>query len=135
MKSWKKASSLVYITAVTLTCIVITEIEHRAERDIRAAAFIESEIGLGRSKYRHFSVVEGMSFDRGYMSQYMVTDTDKMESDLDNPYILITDKKISNIQDILQWISFILQATQEQTTATEDFGLIIRNAATGTVNN
>ena len=40
-------------------------------------------------------VVEGMSFDRGYMSQYMVTDNDKMEADLDNPYVLITDKKIS----------------------------------------
>ncbi|MDK6626643.1 TCP-1/cpn60 chaperonin family protein, partial [Klebsiella pneumoniae] len=47
------------------------------------------------------SVVEGMQFDRGYLSQYMVTDNDKMEADLDNPYILITDKKISNIQDIL----------------------------------
>ncbi|MCP6559360.1 chaperonin GroEL, partial [Klebsiella pneumoniae] len=46
-------------------------------------------------------VVEGMSFDRGYMSQYMVTDNDKMEANLDNPYVLITDKKISNIQDIL----------------------------------
>lgn len=40
-------------------------------------------------------VVEGMSFDRGYMSQYMVTDNDKMEANLDNPYVLITDKKIS----------------------------------------
>ena len=43
------------------------------------------------------SVVEGMQFDRGYLSQYMVTDNDKMEADLDNPYTLITDKKISNI--------------------------------------
>lgn len=54
-------------------------------------------------------VVEGMSFDRGYMSQYMVTDTDKMESDLDNPYILITDKKISNIQDILPLLQAVVQ--------------------------
>ena len=54
-------------------------------------------------------VVEGMSCDRGYMSQYMVTDNDKMEADLDNPYILITDKKISNIQDILPLLQSVVQ--------------------------
>lgn len=54
-------------------------------------------------------VVEGMSFDCGYMSQYMVTDNDKMEADLDNPYILITDKKISNIQDILPLLQSVVQ--------------------------
>ena len=54
-------------------------------------------------------VVEGMSFDRGYMSQYMITDNDKMEADLDNPYILITDKKISNIQDILPLLQSVVQ--------------------------
>ncbi|KRK70353.1 chaperonin GroEL [Lacticaseibacillus nasuensis JCM 17158] len=55
------------------------------------------------------SVVEGMQFDRGYLSQYMVTDNDKMEADLDNPYILITDKKVSNIQDILPLLQEIVQ--------------------------
>lgn len=55
------------------------------------------------------SVVEGMQFDRGYLSQYMVTDNDKMEADLENPYILITDKKISNIQDILPLLQEIVQ--------------------------
>ncbi|KRN75492.1 groEL protein [Weissella kandleri] len=55
-------------------------------------------------------VVEGMQFDRGYMSQYMVTDNEKMEANLDNPYILITDKKIGNVQDILP----ILQQVVEQ---------------------
>ncbi|APX71069.1 chaperonin GroEL [Companilactobacillus allii] len=54
-------------------------------------------------------VVEGMQFDRGYISQYMVTDNDKMEADLDNPYILITDKKISSIQDILPLLQQIVQ--------------------------
>ncbi|MDR2465365.1 MAG: chaperonin GroEL [Streptococcaceae bacterium] len=54
-------------------------------------------------------VVEGMQFDRGYLSQYMVTDTEKMEATLENPYILITDKKISNIQDILPLLEQILQ--------------------------
>ena len=46
-------------------------------------------------------LVEGMQFDRGYLSAYMCTDMDKMEANLDDPYILITDKKISNIQEIL----------------------------------
>ncbi|MGV0167903.1 chaperonin GroEL [Furfurilactobacillus sp. WILCCON 0119] len=68
-------------------------------------------------------VVEGMQFDRGYMSQYMVTDNDKMEADLDNPYILITDKKIANIQDILP----LLQSVVEQGRAL----LIIADDITG----
>ena len=54
-------------------------------------------------------VVEGMSFDRGYMSQYMVTYNDKMEANLDNPYVLITDKKIANIQDILPLLQSVVQ--------------------------
>lgn len=54
-------------------------------------------------------VVEGMQFDRGYLSQYMVTDNEKMVADLDNPYLLITDKKISNIQDVLPLLEQILQ--------------------------
>lgn len=54
-------------------------------------------------------VVEGMQFDRGYMSQYMVTDTDKMEASLDNPYILITDKKIGNIQEILPMLQSVVE--------------------------
>lgn len=57
-------------------------------------------------------VVEGMQFDRGYLSQYMVTDNDKMEAVLENPYILITNKKISNIQDILPLLEQILQQSR-----------------------
>ena len=57
-------------------------------------------------------VVEGMQFDRGYLSQYMVTDNDKMEAVLETPYILITDKKISNIQDILPLLEQILQQSR-----------------------
>ncbi len=55
-------------------------------------------------------LVEGMQFDRGYLSAYMATDMDKMEAVLDDPYILITDKKISNIQDILPLLEQIVQA-------------------------
>jgi chaperonin GroEL len=58
----------------------------------------------------NLEVVEGMQFDRGYVSAYMVTDTEKMEAVLDDPYILITDKKISNIQDILPLLEQIVQA-------------------------
>ena len=57
----------------------------------------------------NLSVVEGMQFDRGYISAYMVTDTEKMEAIMDDPYILITDKKISNIQDILPLLEQIVQ--------------------------
>ena len=57
-------------------------------------------------------VVEGMQFDRGYISPYMITDTDKMEAVLDNPYILITDKKISNIQEILPVLEKVVQSRQ-----------------------
>ncbi|MBQ7092416.1 MAG: chaperonin GroEL, partial [Clostridia bacterium] len=55
------------------------------------------------------NIVEGMQFDRGYASAYMVTDTDKMEAVLDNPFILITDKKITNIQEILPVLEGVVQ--------------------------
>ena len=55
------------------------------------------------------NVVEGMQFDKGYVSPYMVTDTEKMEAVMDNPYILITDKKISNIQEILPLLETLMQ--------------------------
>ena len=57
------------------------------------------------------NVVEGMQFDKGYVSPYMVTDTEKMDAILDNPYILITDKKISNIQEILPLLETLMQSS------------------------
>lgn len=65
-----------------------------------------------RGMETELEVVEGMQFDRGYLSQYMVTDNEKMVADLDNPYILITDKKISNIQEILPLLESILQSSR-----------------------
>ena len=65
-------------------------------------------------------LVEGMQFDRGYVSAYMATDMDKMEANLDNPYILITDKKISNIQDILPLLEQIVQAGKQLLIIAED---------------
>ena len=66
------------------------------------------------------NVVEGMQFDRGYLSPYMVTDAEKMEAVLENPYILITDKKISNIQDILPILEKIVQQGRKLLVIAED---------------
>ena len=65
-------------------------------------------------------LVEGMQFDRGYISAYMATDMDKMEANLDNPYILITDKKISNIQEILPLLEQIVQSGAKLLIVAED---------------
>ena len=65
-------------------------------------------------------LVEGMQFDRGYVSAYMATDMDKMVADLDNPYILITDKKISNIQEILPLLEEIVQSGAKLLIIAED---------------
>ena len=65
-------------------------------------------------------VVEGMQFDRGYISPYMVTDTEKMEAVYDDPYILITDKKISNIQEILPLLEQIVQSGKKLVIIAED---------------
>ncbi|TVX91828.1 chaperonin GroEL [Paenibacillus agilis] len=65
-------------------------------------------------------VVEGMQFDRGYISPYMITDTDKMEAVLDNAYILITDKKISNIQEILPVLEKVVQQGKQLVIIAED---------------
>jgi len=67
---------------------------------------VEESKSMGTS----LEVVEGMQFDRGYLSPYMVTDTEKMEASLEDPYILITDKKISNIQDILPLLEKVAQS-------------------------
>ena len=66
------------------------------------------------------SVVEGMQFDRGYISPYMVTDTDKMEAVMDNPYILITDKKISSINEILPILEQVVKMGKELVIIAED---------------
>ncbi len=65
-------------------------------------------------------LVEGMQFDRGYISAYMATDMEKMEANLDNPYILITDKKLSNVQDIIPLLDQIVQAGAKLLIIAED---------------
>ncbi|MDL2273332.1 chaperonin GroEL [Oscillospiraceae bacterium OttesenSCG-928-G22] len=84
-------------------------------------------------------VVEGMQFDRGYISHYMVTDTDKMEAVLDDPLILITEKKISNIQDILPLLEQIVQSGKKLLVIAEDvegeaLATLILNKLRGTFN-
>ncbi|MEE0968317.1 MAG: chaperonin GroEL [Clostridia bacterium] len=73
-----------------------------------------------KSADTYSEVVEGMQFDRGYLSPYMVTDTDKMEAVIDDALILITDKKISNIQDILPLLEQVLQAGKKLVIIAED---------------
>ena len=74
----------------------------------------------GKTAETYSEVVEGMQFDRGYISPYMVTDTDKMEAVIDDPYILVTDKKISSIQDVLPLLEQIVQAGKKLVIIAED---------------
>ncbi len=73
-----------------------------------------------KSAETYCEVVEGMQFDRGYISPYMVTDTDKMEAVIDDAYILITDKKISNIQEILPLLEQVVQSGKKLVIIAED---------------
>ena len=74
-----------------------------------------------KTSFTEVDVVEGMQFDKGYVSPYMVTDTDKMEAVIDNPFILITDKKISNLQEILPLLEELTQNGGKLVIIAEDF--------------
>jgi chaperonin GroEL len=87
----------------------------------------------------NLEVVEGMQFDRGYLSAYMVTDTDKMEAIIDDAYILLTDKKISNIQEILPLLEQIVQSGKKLIIVAEDvegeaLATLVVNKLRGTFN-
>ena len=84
-------------------------------------------------------VVEGMQFDRGYLSQYMVTDQETMEARLDNPYILITDKKITNIQDVLPLLEEVMKTSRPLLIIADDIEgdalpTLVLNKMRGTLN-
>ena len=84
-------------------------------------------------------VVEGMQFDRGYLSQYMVTDNEKMVAELENPYILITDQKISNVQDILPLLEGVMQTSRPLLIVADDIEgealpTLVLNKIRGTLN-
>ncbi|NLY21414.1 MAG: chaperonin GroEL [Tissierellia bacterium] len=92
-----------------------------------------------RSMGTTLEVVEGMSFERGYVSAYMVTDTEKMVADLDRPYVLITDKKISNIQEILPVLEEVVQQSRPLLIIAEDvdgeaMATLVVNKLRGTFN-
>lgn len=92
-----------------------------------------------KSMGTELDVVEGMQFDRGYLSAYMVTDTEKMEAVFENPYILITDKKISNIQEILPVLEQIVQSGKKLLIIAEDvegeaLATLVVNKLRGTFN-
>jgi len=94
-----------------------TVIETQEEiADVASISAVEESRTMGTQ----LEVVEGMQFDRGYLSPYMVTDTDKMEAVLENPYILITDKKISNIQEVLPILEQIVKQGKKLLIIAED---------------
>lgn len=84
----------------------------------------ESKTGL-----TYTDLVEGMQFDRGYVSPYMVTDADKMEANLENPYVLITDKKISSVQDLLPALEMVVKLSGQLLLIAED----VEGEALGTI--
>jgi chaperonin GroEL len=94
--------------------ILIAEAMEKVGKD--GVITVEESKGFGTS----LNVVEGMQFDRGYISPYMVTDTEKMEAVLDDPFILITDRKISSIQDILPALEKIVQQGKQLVLIAED---------------
>ena len=92
-----------------------------------------------RGMETELEVVEGMQFDRGYLSQYMVTDNEKMVADLDNPFILVTDKKISNIQDVLPLLEEVLKTSRPLLIIADDVDgealpTLVLNKIRGTLN-
>ena len=92
-----------------------------------------------KTSQTELNVVEGMQFDKGYVSPYMVTDTEKMEAIVDNPYILITDKKISNIQEILPLLEALMQQSGKLVIICDDIeqealSTLILNKLRGVIN-
>ena len=92
-----------------------------------------------KTSQTELNVVEGMQFDKGYVSPYMVTDTEKMEAVIDNPYILITDKKISNIQEILPLLETLMQQSGKLVIICDDIeqealSTLILNKLRGVIN-
>lgn len=102
--------AIAQVAAVSSRSEKVGEYISEAMEKVGKAGVITIEESRGMET--ELEVVEGMQFDRGYLSQYMVTDSEKMVADLENPYILITDKKISNIQEILPLLESILQSNR-----------------------
>ena len=106
------------VAAVSAANDEIGELIAEAMEKVTADGVITVEESKTAETYSE--IVEGMQFDRGYITPYMVTDTEKMEAVLDDPYILITDKKISNIQEILPLLEQVMQAGRKMVIVAED---------------
>ena len=114
----KTADDIARIATVSAADEFIGKLIAEAMEKVTADGVITIEESKTSETYS--DVVEGMQFDRGYISPYMVTDTDKMEAVLDDPFILITDKKISNIQEILPLLEKVVNAGQKLGIIAED---------------
>lgn len=117
-KPVKTADDIARIATVSAADEFVGKLIAEAMEKVTADGVITIEESKTSETYS--DVVEGMQFDRGYISPYMVTDTDKMEAVLDDPFILITDKKISNIQEILPLLEKIVNAGQKLVIVAED---------------
>lgn len=112
------SSDIARVAAVSASDDKVGELIAEAMEKVSADGVITIEESQTAETYSE--VVEGMQFDRGYITPYMVTDTDKMEAVMDDAYILITDKKISSIQEILPLLEQILQAGKKLVIIAED---------------
>lgn len=117
-KAVNGSKDIARVAAVSAGDDKVGELIAEAMEKVSADGVITIEEGQTAETYSE--VVEGMQFDRGYISPYMVTDTEKMEAVLDDPYILITDKKISVIQDILPLLEQIVQSGKKLVIIAED---------------
>ena len=106
------------VAAISAADITIGELISEAMERVGKEGVIS--VDESRTMGTQLEVVEGMQFDRGYLSPYMVTDPDKMEAVLDHPYILITDKKITNLQEILPVLEQIVQQGKKLLIIAED---------------
>ena len=111
-------TSIAQVAAISAADAEVGELIAEAMEKVGKDGVITIEESKGF--YTELEVVEGMQFDRGYISMYMITDTDKMEAVLDDPYILITDKKIGNIQEILPVLEKVVQQGKQLLIIAED---------------
>jgi chaperonin GroEL len=133
----KDSSAIAQVAAISASDEEIGKLIAKAMKEVGNDGVITIE--ESKTMLTDLSVVEGMQFDRGYASPYMVTDTDKMEAVMDDPLILITDKKITNIQEILPILEQVVQAGKKLLIIAEDIegealATLVVNKLRGTFN-
>lgn len=133
----KDSSAIAQVAAISAADDEIGDLISEAMKEVGNDGVITVE--ESKTMKTELSVVEGMQFDRGYASPYMVTDTDKMEAVMDDPLILITDKKITNIQEILPVLEQVVQAGKKLLIIAEDIegealATLVVNKLRGTFN-